>query len=1223
LKNLIRLLLILLLLITCSRPVTDIDSSPDSLFPEAPCYPLKTEEKYETNLLTGKPVKPLINQQGDTVKTGIQVSLKGKLINPDSIKDPIKQKIPPASRLISKKAQQQLIQSGTNFRTVLYDSTKQKRFIPGNIASSFVLINHTGDTLKTGIPVPVEGRTTPLVQPEIIPALDPGIKDNARFDMQYLDIDQGLASSYVWCIIEDHRGNLWFGTNSGGVNCYDGEFFTYFTTMEGLSDNDVYALLEDRDGNIWIGTNEGGVCMFDGASFTHFTEEEGLSNNNVYSIFEDRSGNIWIGTNGGGVVCYDGNTFTRYTTREGLCDNCIVSIFEDQAGNLWFGTNKGACSFNGKYFKHFTEAEGLTDEAIWSIIDDNNGRLWFATNTSGIVSFDGKSFSHYSDFEGSGGDVFLSSHKDKDGLLWFGTESGTLLSFDGTSFSQYAEKEGMGGHSVWAIVSDPGGNLWLGTSSGGAVCYDSRSFAHYTADDGLNSDVVYTIHEDSRGNLWYGTNSGVCRYDGDQYTYFTLNEGLGSNEVFSIMEDSRGDLWFGTRGGGVNRFDGRYITNYTLTEGMSENVIYTSLEDQHGVLWFGTNGGGLTSLSGDTIRHFTQNEGLSSNDVVTILEDSKGNLWFGTWGGGVNLYDGDQLTIYSEAEGLSSNYISSLLEDRFGNIWIGTAGNGINCIHEQSIIYLTTREGLSNNKVWTLLEDRNGNIWTSTEQGLNYIVLKGHKYINQAECSRSLNYTIHNFGKGDGLIGLDFFVNSVYADSKNRIWWGSGKSLVMLDMNKFRISGDVPIPSLRQLDINEQFLDYRNLQDSLKRDIRFSHIQPFENYPLDLDLPYYHNHLTFHFSATNWSNPHKTRYSYRMLGLNQSWSQPDRETKADFRNLGFGSYTFQIRALSERGLWSDPFEYDFTIHPPWWHTWLARAGYILILIIAVYAYVRWRTAKLKQRQKELEEEVRKATLEIRNQKELIETKQEEILDSINYAKRIQGAILPPSKLVKKLLPRSFILYLPKDIVAGDFYWLETSKDLIFFAAADCTGHGVPGAMVSVICNSGLNKCVREYGILEPGRILDKTREIVIEEFEKSEEDVKDGMDISLCVFNPKSLELQWAGANNPLWIIRDKDLLEYKADRQPIGKYEDPKSFVNHTIQLKKNDMLYLFSDGFRDQFGGVEGKKFKAGNFKKLILSVQEESMEKQGKLLEKSFLDWKGELEQLDDVCVLGVWV
>jgi serine phosphatase RsbU (regulator of sigma subunit) len=257
---------------------------------------------------------------------------------------------------------------------------------------------------------------------------------------------------------------------------------------------------------------------------------------------------------------------------------------------------------------------------------------------------------------------------------------------------------------------------------------------------------------------------------------------------------------------------------------------------------------------------------------------------------------------------------------------------------------------------------------------------------------------------------------------------------------------------------------------------------------------------------------------------------------------------------------------------------------------------------------------------IETQKIEVEIKNKEITDSINYARRIQRAILPPHKYVQEILPESFIFYRPKDIVAGDFYWLEEINELILLAACDCTGHGVPGAMVSVVCNNGLNRSLREYELTDPGKLLDKTREIIIQEFEKSEEDVKDGMDVSLVVLNLKNLSLSWAGANNPLWIIRNNEIIEFKPNKQPIGKYSDSKPFTTHDFKLMKGDSIYLFTDGFVDQFGGEKSKKYKTPNFKNLLLSIQNQKMDDQKNLIENEFKNWCGNLEQNDDVCVIG---
>ena len=303
-------------------------------------------------------------------------------------------------------------------------------------------------------------------------------------------------------------------------------------------------------------------------------------------------------------------------------------------------------------------------------------------------------------------------------------------------------------------------------------------------------------------------------------------------------------------------------------------------------------------------------------------------------------------------------------------------------------------------------------------------------------------------------------------------------------------------------------------------------------------------------------------------------------------------------------------------------TGATAGGLGLVVVFLIFVFNRLRITK---KQKLVIEEQKQ---EVEQQKEVVETahheleeKNQEIMDSIAYAKRIQSAILPPAKVVKEYLKESFILFKPKDVVAGDFYWMELKDNKVLFAAADCTGHGVPGAMVSVVCNNGLNRSVREYGLTDPGQILDKTREIVIQEFEKSEEEVKDGMDIALCSLEGN--KLQYAGAHNPLWIIRNGELIETKASKQPIGQFDNPEPYTTHSFDLEAGDSLYIFSDGYVDQFGGEKGKKFKSKAFRELLLSIQDKSMEEQKTIIDDSFETWKGSLEQIDDVCVIGVRV
>jgi len=325
-----------------------------------------------------------------------------------------------------------------------------------------------------------------------------------------------------------------------------------------------------------------------------------------------------------------------------------------------------------------------------------------------------------------------------------------------------------------------------------------------------------------------------------------------------------------------------------------------------------------------------------------------------------------------------------------------------------------------------------------------------------------------------------------------------------------------------------------------------------------------------------------------------------------------------------------------------------------LLLVAALAFLIYSSYRQKKKANVL---LAGQNAEIKAQKHIIEEKQIEILDSISYAKRLQDAILPPLNLLKQKFENIFVYYQPKDIVAGDFYWMESLSlsfgeggsrsetgevvspslggdkgEVILIAAADCTGHGVPGAMVSVVCSNALNRAVHEFNLREPGLILDKARELVLETFAKSERDVKDGMDISLCSISVspslgggkgEAVRLSWAGANNPLYIISEDHVREVKGDKFPVGAYvsNNKQNFTTHTIEVKKGDRIYLFSDGLPDQFGGANEKKYKYKRMQAKMIESCHLPIEEQKNYLRNDLLAWQGRLEQVDDILVIGI--
>ncbi len=412
--------------------------------------------------------------------------------------------------------------------------------------------------------------------------------------------------------------------------------------------------------------------------------------------------------------------------------------------------------------------------------------------------------------------------------------------------------------------------------------------------------------------------------------------------------------------------------------------------------------------------------------------------------------------------------------------------------------------------------------------------------------------------------------------------------------------------------------------------------------------------ISFKFTATSYFDEESLVYSYMLEGYDDSWSEWSAKHDKEY-NLQPGTYTFKVKARNIYGYESTVAEYTFVIVPPWYRTTWAYVMYAVGLVLLIYLLIRFSIRRVKKQNQRLEEIVEERTVEIvaqkeevEKQKELVEEKNKDIMDSIRYAKHIQDAILPSDEFIKQCFNDAFVLYKPKDIVSGDFYWLKRKGNKTLYAAVDCTGHGVPGAFVSIVGNNGLNRAINEFDLIEPGLILDKLTELVEEAFKQqgsdNTDDVKDGMDIALCVVDHDTNTLHFSGANNPLWIVRNKVLnqeevssefetkskveihgdlsfIEVKADKQPIGHYDGRKPFSTNTFKLEKGDRIYTFSDGFADQFGGPKGKKFKYKTFKELLIKHNTTPLASFEQILNDEFESWRGDLEQIDDVCVIGI--
>ncbi|MFY9311130.1 MAG: two-component regulator propeller domain-containing protein [Bacteroidia bacterium] len=1100
----------------------------------------------------------------------------------------------------------------------------------------------------------------------------------------------GLAKNTVWCIFEDSKANIWIGSGGGGINKFDGTRFINYTVSSGLVSNVVRGITEDNSGNIWFAT-DGGLSVLKAKEigknkpeFINYTTEQGLSNNSIRSIVQDKNGTIWIATFGGGInILHPQNgpvSFKTFTKRDGLLSDNLLCLFLDRSGTIWAGTDNGASHIlttgNKLAAENFTRSQGLINNSVWSILQDKQNELWFGTQggVSRLQLIENNRmepeliFTSYTVDQGLSSNNIKTLVEDKDGSIWICTYGGGLNRYDGKAFTNYNTRQGLPGNIIWSILEDQKGNIWFGTNNNGVSCYDGNVFKNYSTAQGLPDSTVWSMYTDKGGNIWFGTDGkGLCIFNGNTFTTYTTEQGLSNNTVRCIYEDSHGTIWLGTLGG-ISRFNphptpgtNSYFTNYTTADGLAANTIWKIFEDSKNNLWIGTFGGGLSLLNRDTKRtsqklftNFTTKDGLPNNTICSIVEDKDGILWIGTAGGGLSRFDGDSFLNFNKPQGLPNAVVTQLLmrPNKY------TAKKA----RLQSLI-AGTNQGLA---VLTGWKDANDQFYPGLSP--DGLVKANEKLTNKILKNYTPVFEVYNSETGYPVKDVNGGQDAIYQDSKGNIWIATGADktgLVRFNPSELNRNKKAPVLLIQSIKVNEetvcwhcitkapndsailaaasQIEEVSSLGSALTQEqreamrkkfakINFDAVTPFYPLPQHLVLPYENNSLSFEFGAVEPVKFKQIRYQYILEGYSNQWSPLSSKTTATFGNMYEGDYTFRLKALSSEGVWSTPVTYSFTVLPPFYRTWWAYSIYAVVVSAILFILYRWRTASLRKDKELLESTVKERTSEIIKQKKLVEEKNSLITDSIEYAQNIQQAILPSEEELKKCLPEYFVLYKPKDIVSGDFYWVHEDKERIFIAVADCTGHGVPGAFMSLLGSNFLNDIIKIKAQHTPSEILEELNIQVLTSLKQNSNNtsVKYGMDIALICFDKAMTTLQYAGAHSPLLIFRKQDnnsqepeFFQLKADKRSIGsiKKAPEQGFTNHTFQLVKGDVMYLFSDGFADQLGGPERKKFFSQTFKALLQSNCHLGMDQQQQILEKTIFDWKGDLNQTDDILVVGI--
>jgi ligand-binding sensor domain-containing protein/serine phosphatase RsbU (regulator of sigma subunit) len=1040
------------------------------------------------------------------------------------------------------------------------------------------------------------------------------------YNFKNYNTDQGLAQSQVLSVFQDSKGYMWFGTNSGGLSKFDGNRFQTITSSDGLIDNEVFSIIENNRHELLFGTTKG-LSVFNGFSFQNFGEKEGLKSPVIKKLLFDGK-KTWIGTENG-VFTFENNTIKAFNEDSILSNSTVWNIFKDKDENLWFATfQNGVVYYNtkNKNFKHFGTSQGLTNDFVFSIGQMDNGSILVGTQTGlNIIT---KSFvvSPVNQLKNNINISFSNIFNKGKNVFYFGTFSEGLLeyNFNTNSIKAYNATNGLTNNIILPLLKDREGNLWVGTAGNGVYKYYNDKFIYYTKESGLPNNFVDAVSEDSNGNLWLAINGrGLTRINGKTHTNFKADfkstNSLPDNAVKAILPVENGKIYFGTESGLCLFSNEKFYSIHNQL--FDKKYIQSLYKDSKGKIWIGTNEG-VFSISHDSIQeekviNSFRKEGLLFL-ILFITEDAQGNLLIGLENGLIN-YSNNKAVLINDKAGFVKSKVSSGIKDFKGNIWFGTA-DGLYIYANKLFKKIVKPNGSGFGFVTFLQTDRKNHLVIGTNNSIEVLNLKAYYHGTML---------VKHIGKEDGLLSKESNFNASTLDKWGRILIGTSNGLEIYDPTLDFNNANEAQTTITEVQL---FFGLENIRDYSSSDDSVTLL------PKDLVLPYLKNNLSFHFIGISLITPEKVKYKYKLNGLDKNWTPADNKTEAIYTAIPPGNYTFMVQAMNNDGLWNKvPTGFEFRILPPWYKTWWFRFLAAFIVLMITWLYIRFREKQLVKDKEGLEKTVLERTAKISEQKNLIEEKNKEIVDSINYAQRIQKALLASEKTLQDNLPQHFVFFQPKDVVSGDFYWASLlSNGQFVIATADSTGHGVPGAIMSMLNISCLNDSVEAKRLVQPKDILNNTRLRIIDHLanDGSKEGGKDGMDCSLVSFDFKNLKITYSAANNPVWMIRlnngKKEFIELSYDKMPVGKHDRDKiSFTQNTVDLQKGDLVYTLTDGLPDQFGGTKGKKFMYKKLKDLLVTISELSLDEQKSVIAKTLSDWKGNLEQVDDILIIGVRV
>ncbi len=1029
------------------------------------------------------------------------------------------------------------------------------------------------------------------------------------YNFKSFSVEEGLSQPYVYDIVQSNSGSIYIATGDG-LGEYNGNKFTTYKTKVGLAENFCTALFYDFNQTLWIGHLDGGITYCKNSVFykVQITEAQ-LSK--VIAFSESKDQRIYYATVDGKLYIIKNNKPELFT-QEQLPSINKIKIKGDL---LYVATAEGLYYLElnnpkalpviiaGTKDKNITCFDFNSQEQLFVGIDGEGVEVLkkVGNNYSSIYSFTKNLISKKYEVK----DLLLF----KDNQLWISLkgEGLRMISFDADfkiqKLNVINDKNGLKSVFIRKIFKDKEGNLWFGSIGNGLFQFLSDRFEFYNKNNFLPFDNIKSIAVDDSDNVIMTDEKQLFWINSlkkSRSNVITLFDSTSENEIrTSYVNKFKSVLLIGTTNGIFiyERKNKKFNFLKKLPEFETKIINYITINLQNQYVVCTT--AGLYYLDQDfkIEKELSTNNGLPHNNVTGCFADRSERLWvFSPETPLYNIYL-DSIDLVKEIDSVSAFKFTVALQDKDNNIWFGTEGNGIFCLnHNQKYIHYNANNGLRSDYVYELGISFKGDIIACHKNGMS---IKYHSIKN-----------FRSITKEEGLPASSFNSKCLVSDNSGGLWMGTTEGLIKYNPIEDKINVQPPVFNFLSVSFNNI---EKNVNDSV---FNLSH----GDYELNVD-----------YIGVSLSDPASVTYRYKLDGFDTKWQITNSPVK-NYSKLSDGEYRFIIYSTNSDGFENpEPHFFKVVIAAPFWKKAWFYVILLAITLLIFYYILRWRLFALKKAKENLEVMVTEKTKELVVEKEnveksnkLLEKKNEDITSSITYAKRIQNATLSSVENITEKL-NAFILFRPRDIVSGDFYWCYETNEHIYIAAVDCTGHGVPGAFMSLIGSTFLNQIMIENREPTPSQILFELDKKLFFSFKQKnkEEQIRDGMDMAICRINRNKQEVIFSGANRPFYIFSNNTLAEVTANLQSIGGFLEgnDKKFEDSKFNYQKSDTIYLFSDGFGDQFGGPKNKRFSMKKMKALFEQINGMEIDEQYKAMVNEHELWKMDNSQIDDILVIGI--